>query len=219
MIGLLGRKIGMTQCFDENGAICSITLVSAGPCTVIAKRKNKLLLGFEDVPAERLKKPQAGFFKKVNIAPKKVIKEFFVDEKSEYTPGQELTVEIFQPGDYLDVSGLSKGKGFQGGMRRWNWSGGPESHGSMSHRRPGSIGQNTSPGRVLRGHHMPGHMGNAMNTVQSVKLIKIDSAKNLLAIRGAVPGGKNSLLMIKASLKRRRKVAPAAPAAPKKADK
>jgi len=204
MIGvILGRKIGMTQVFDEKGALVPVTAISAGPCVILGTTDKNVRLGYEDIKEKKVKKPQLGMFKKLNIAPKRVIREFRVNLKDEeIKAGSQIGVDIFKNGDFVDVTGTSIGKGFQGGMKRWNWSGAPMSHGSMSHRRPGSSGSNTTPGRVFKGHHAPGHMGNRRVTVQNLKVMKVDIQNNILLIEGQAPGYKNNLLVIKKAKKK-----------------
>lgn len=203
MTGLIGKKIGMTQVFNEEGRRIPITAIEAGPCPVLAVKQNSVQLGFELASEKRLKKPQSGYFKKLNIAPRKVIKEFLKGQSETYEIGQELKADLFKPGDFVDVTGVSIGKGFQGGMKRWHWHGGPRTHGSTSHRRVGSIGSTTTPGRVWKGHHMPGHMGSATVTVQNLRVIKVDAENNLLMVKGAVPGHKNSYLVVKKAKKKK----------------
>lgn len=202
MIGLIGKKIGMTQMYTADGSQVGVTVIEAGPCPVLMVKDKNVQLGFELAREKNLKKPQAGFFKKLNIAPRKVIKDITKEANIEYKVGDELKVDLFADGDFVDVSGISIGKGFQGGMKRWHWQGGPKTHGSTSHRRVGSIGSSTTPGRVFRGHHMPGHMGNEKVTVQNLKVIRVDPANNVLLVEGAVPGHKNGYLIITKALKK-----------------
>jgi large subunit ribosomal protein L3 len=205
MIGMLGKKLGNTQIFSEDGSIVPVTAIEAGPCPILAVNTKSLKLGFDGVKNEgRLKKPNAGVFKKLNIPARKFIREVTKDENKEYNVGQELKVDMFAVGDFVDIVGISKGKGFQGGMKRWKWKGGGASHGSMSHRRIGSIGSTTSPGRVWKGHHLPGHMGQARVTLQNLKVVKVDAENNLLLVKGAVPGAKNSYLIIRQAKKKKR---------------
>ena len=208
MIGLIGKKIGMTQVFAADNSQVGVTAIEAGPCPVLMVKDKNIQLGFEGVSEKKIKKPQAGLFKKLNIPARKVIKELSKEANVEYKPGDELKVDLFTEGDFVDVSGISIGKSFAGGMKRWHWKGGPRTHGSTSHRRVGSIGSSTTPGRVFRGHNMPGHMGNAKVTVQNLKVVKVDLANNLLLVEGAVPGHKNGYLVItKAKKKANKKVA------------
>ena len=202
MIGILGKKIGMTQIFADDGAFVSVTAIEAGPCPVLAVKEKNIQLGFDLVKEKNLKKPISGYFKKLNIPCRKFIREIPKEAAKEYKVGEELKVDIFAPGDYVDVRGVSIGKGFQGGMKRWHWKGGPRTHGSTSHRRVGSIGSTTTPGRVFRGHHMPGHMGALGVTTQNLKVMKVDLENNILLIKGAVPGFKNGYVIIKKALKK-----------------
>ena len=153
--------------------------------------------------AKSLKKPRQEFFKKLSIAPLKLIREVLKEPNREYKVGEELKVDLFKAGDFVDVIGTSKGKGFQGGMKRWNWHGGPASRGSTSHRRIGSLGSSTSPGRVFKGHHLPGHMGNVRMTLQNLRVVKVDPQNNLLLVKGAVPGYKNNYLIIRKAKKKK----------------
>lgn len=203
MTGILGKKIGMTQVFTEDGVIVAITAIEAGPCPVLAVKEKSLQLGFDAVQEKRLNHPLRGYFKKLNISPRKLIGEFLKSDAAvEYKVGDEIKVDVFKTGDFIDVTGTSKGKGFQGGMKRWHWAGGPKTHGSTSHRRIGSLGSSTTPGRVWKGHHLPGHMGDARVTVQNLQVVKIDPQNNLLLVKGAVPGHKNAYLIIKKSKKK-----------------
>jgi len=196
MIGLIGKKIGMTQVFTADNSQVGVTAILAGPCPVLMVKDKNVQLGFEAASEKNLKKPQLGFFKKLNISPRKVIKDLSKEANVEYKVGDELKVDLFAEGDFVDVSGISLGKGFQGGMKRWNWKGGPRTHGSTSHRRVGSIGSTTTPGRVWKGHHMPGHMGAVKVTVQNLKVVRVDLENNILLVEGGVPGYKNGYLVI-----------------------
>lgn len=202
MTGLLGKKIGMTQIFSEDGQQIGVTVVQAGPCAVLAVKSKNIQLGFDSISDKRLKRPASGFFKKLNIPARKFVRELIKDPAREYKVGEELKVDLFKAGDFVDVTGTSLGKGFQGGMKRWHWKGGPRTHGSTSHRRVGSIGSTTTPGRVWRGHHLPGHMGNDRVTTQNLRVVKVDEQNNLLLIKGAVPGNKNGYLIIKKAKKK-----------------
>ncbi len=209
--GIMGKKIGMTQIFDTEGNITPVTVVEAGPCTVLGLKEKpaKIVLGFEPVKETRLKKPMLGLFKKIGLTPLKHIKEFSAmgqsasgAESVDYKVGDQVKADIFKPGDYVDVTGTTIGKGFQGGMVRWNWNGGPAAHGSMHHRRVGSIGSSSDPSRVYKGQHMPGHMGMDTVTVQSLRVMKVDADQNLILVKGAVPGHKNGFVVINRSKKR-----------------
>ncbi|MDD5691007.1 MAG: 50S ribosomal protein L3 [Candidatus Omnitrophica bacterium] len=207
MIGLIGKKIGMTQVFAADNSQVGVTAIQAGPCPVLMVKDKNIQLGFDAAREKSLKKPQAGFFKKLNILPRKVIKDLSREANVEYKVGDELKVDLFAEGDFVDISGISLGKGFAGGMKRWHWKGGPRTHGSTSHRRVGSIGSSTTPGRVFRGHNMPGHMGVEKVTVQNLKVIRVDLANNILLIEGGVPGHKNGYLVITKAKKKAHKKA------------
>ncbi|MBI4309978.1 MAG: 50S ribosomal protein L3 [Candidatus Omnitrophica bacterium] len=204
MRGLMGTKVGMTQIFDNEGNIIPVTVVEAGPCTILGLKDKpmKVVLGYLPAKESRLQKPVLGFFKKAGVGPLKHIKEFRSSGNKDYKVGQELKADFFQAGDFVDVSGTSIGKGFQGGMVRWNWSGGPAAHGSMHHRRVGSIGASSDPSRVYKGQHMPGHMGMDTVTVQSLRVMRVDTGNNLILVKGCVPGHKNALLYINKSNKK-----------------
>ena len=199
--GLLGKKIGMTQIFDKDGNIIPITVVEAGPCCILELKDSplKVTLGFEEAKETRMKKPRLGFFKKNNLKPVKIVREFEAEDTKDCQIGQFIKADLFRPGDFVDVTGTSIGKGFQGGMKRWGWSGGPGGHGSMHHRRVGSICSSTEPSRVFKGRTMPGHMGADRVTVQGLRVMDINIEKNLLLIKGAVPGHKRGYLLINRS--------------------
>lgn len=220
MIGLLGKKIGMTQVFDQQGQPTAVTVIQAGPCQVVRVHDNngrkRVQIGYGESKAKHLTKPELGHLKQAGIeTPLRHLREFPLGEKEEYTPGQQLTVAMFEPDEFVDVTGISIGKGFQGGMKRWGWKGGGASHGSMSHRRPGSIGSNTTPGRVFRGHHLPGHMGVERVTVQNLRVMRVQPEAHLLAVKGAVPGPSGSLVLVRKALKRKEKWNPPPPQASK----
>ena len=208
-IGLIGKKVGMTQLFDENGKVVPVTVIEAGPCPVV-QRKTAASDGYEAIQigfwpqlkAKRVTRPMRGHFEKVKVAPQKRLREFRLESAAppSYTVGQVLTVALFEVGEKVRVTGTSKGKGFQGGVKRWGFRGGPATHGSMFHRAPGSIGASSFPSRVFKGHHMPGRMGGALTTVKGLKVVKIILEQNLLLVRGAVQGPAGGLLTI---LKRR----------------
>jgi large subunit ribosomal protein L3 len=207
--GLIGRKVGMTQIFAEDGNQVPVTLIEAGPCTVVGvKTKDShgydaLQLGF-DPKKKNVTKPAAGLFKKLNLPPLRVLRETRlekIDKAQAYQVGQTLTVEIFAPGELVDVMGVSKGKGFQGGVKRHGWSGGDATHGSMFHRAPGSIGASSDPSRVWPGHHLPGRMGGERRTVLNVRVVRVLPEQNLVLVRGAVPGANGGLVMIRKSVK------------------
>jgi large subunit ribosomal protein L3 len=207
-IGLLGKKLGMTHVYDPVGGRIAVTAIQVGPCTVVDVKTQErngyqaVKLGWEPVKESRLPKPEAGAFKKAGLGSFRHLREFRVDSVAEYEPGKELTVGLFQDNELVDVTGITIGRGFQGGIKRWGWSGGPETHGSMSHRRTGANGTGTTPGRVLRGHRFPGHMGNVRKTVQNVRIVRTDAENNILLILGSVPGAENSLVLIRKSVKK-----------------
>ena len=206
-LGLLAKKLGMTSVYNEHGRIVAVTVLQAGPCTVTQVKGEKdgyraVQVGFEPVKEKKLTKALQGHFKKAGTGGFRYLKEFRLAKDGEYAVGQELKADIFQEGELVDITGTSVGKGFQGGVRRWNWKGGKATHGSMQHRAPGSIGSTTFPGRVIKGHHLPGHMGNAQVTIQNLRVMKIDLEDNLLVVEGAVPGPEERLIVIKKSLKR-----------------
>ncbi|AEV70343.1 50S ribosomal protein L3 [Acetivibrio clariflavus] len=205
---ILGRKIGMTQVFDENGAVIPVTVIEAGPCTVLQKKTietdgyNAVKIGFADANEKRLNKPDKGQFAKIKVAPKKYIREFRTEELDKYEIGQEIKVaDMFENGDRIDVTGISKGKGFAGVIKRHGQARGKETHGSMYHRRVGSMGANTNPARVFKGKKLPGHMGVERVTIQNLDVVRVDAERNLLLVKGAVPGAKGGLLMIKDTVK------------------
>jgi len=191
----------MTQIFDDAGSIVGVTAIEAGPCPVLAVKDKKIQVGFDILKEKKVNRPLAGYFKKLNIPARKYIREILKDATKEYKVGEEIKVDIFVPGDFVHVTGTSIGKGFQGGMKRWKWHGGPQTHGSMSHRRIGSIGSTTTPGRVWKGHHLPGHMGAAKFTSKNLKVIKADVENNILLVRGSVPGNNGGYLVIRKSKK------------------
>ncbi len=200
--GLIGRKIGMTQVFTEGGTVEAVTAIEAGPCAVTQIKTeakegySAVQLGFSE--AKRLNSPERGHLGKLDSF--KHLREFGVEDVSDIELGHRVDVSLFQPGDVVDVSGISKGRGFAGGIKRHHFSGGPKTHGqSDRHRAPGSVGAGTDPGRVLKGQRMAGHMGNQRVTVKRVKVVKSDPDRNLLLVKGAVPGARNGLLEIRKS--------------------
>lgn len=204
----LGKKVGMTQVFDDNGLMVPVTVIDAGTSLVVQKKTvdtdgyNAIKVGFEDIADKKLNKPDKGQFSKAKLATKRFLREFRVDDVNKYEVGQELKVsDMFQAGDKVDVSGVSKGKGFQGTIKRYGQSGGAETHGSMYHRRVGSMGANTHPARVFKGKKLPGHMGVDSVTIQNLDVVKVDAERNLILIKGAVPGAKGSLIVVKESVK------------------
>lgn len=204
---IIATKIGMTQVFKEDGTLIPVTVLQAGPCVVTQKKTiendgyDALQLGFGKVKDKNVNSPMKGHFSKAGVEPKKVLKEFKLENLNEYELGSEINVTVFETGDKVDVSGISKGKGFQGAIKRHNQHRGPMSHGSKYHRGVGSLSSATTPGRVKKGKKMPGHMGAEKVTIQNLEIVRVDSDKNLLLIKGAVPGNKGSILIIKESIK------------------
>ena len=209
MKGLIGKKIGMTQIFDESGLAVPITLIEAGPCYVTQVRQperdgyNAVQLGFEEVKPKRLTGGQLGHLKTSELPPLRYLREFRVKD-SEVAEGDKLEVgEVFSVGDQVDVVGTSKGKGFQGAVKRHGFRGGPKTHGQSDRQRAtGSIGAGTTPGRVFKGKRMPGHMGSERVTIQNLQVAYVDADRNLLGVRGAIPGPKGGVVMIKEARKR-----------------
>jgi large subunit ribosomal protein L3 len=206
---ILGQKIGMTQIFDTHGQAIPVTVVQAGPCPItqiITKEKHgysAIQLSFGDIKEKSLNKPYAGHFKKNNVSPARWVREFRLEKPSDLQVGQSINVTSFTAGDYVDVAGVSKGKGFAGTMKRHNFRGGPATHGQSDRQRaPGSIGSNTFPGHVFKGMKMAGHMGHERSTVQHLEVVQVLPEKNLLFIRGAVPGPNQSLVEIKQTVLR-----------------
>jgi len=203
--GILGIKLGMTQVFAEDGTAVPCTVLQAGPCVVVQRRtKDKdgydaVQLGLvEFIKAQRVTKPMTGHFKKAGVAPMRYVREIRIEEsKDETKAGDRVLVDGFQPGELVDVTGVSKGKGFQGGVKRWHYRGGEGSHGSMFHRAPGGIGASSFPSRVWKGQHFPGHMGNERKTSKNLKVVKVDAEENLMLVRGAVPGPAGSYIFIR----------------------
>lgn len=204
---LIGKKIGMTQIFDEQGKVIPVTAIEVGPCTVMQIKTveqdgyQAVQLGFGDVKESKLTKPELGKFTKSKLQPKKYLREFRVDSVEGINVGDELKADVFQAGDKVDIQGTSKGKGFQGVIKRHGQSRGPMGHGSMYHRRPGSMGPTSTPGRVFKGKNLPGHMGNVTVTIQNLEVVKVDLDKNVILVKGSVPGAKKSILKIKQSVK------------------
>src|SRR5208283_1559712 len=211
--GILGIKLGMAQVFAEDGSAIGCTVLQAGPCVVVQRRTKEkdgydaAQLGLvEFVKPQRINKPMAGHFKKAGVAPLKVLGEIRIDESADDTKaGDRILVDRFAPGDLVDVLGVSKGKGFQGGVKRWHFAGGDATHGSMFHRAPGGIG-GSFPSRVWMNQHFPGHMGNANVTSKNLKVIKVDTDENLLLVRGSVPGPSGVYIFIRKAQKAAKKV-------------
>ena len=204
---ILGKKIGMTQIFTEEGNLIPVTVVQAGPCPVVQKKTEEVdgytavQVGFDDKKERRSNKPEKGHFAKAGVSVKKHLKEFKLENAAEMNVGDVLTVEQFAEGDVLDVTGTSKGHGYAGTIKRWGTHRGPMTHGSHYHRGPGSLGACSSPSRVFKGKKLPGHYGVDTVTIQNLDLVKVDTERNLLLIRGSVPGPKGGLLIVKNAVK------------------
>ena len=204
---IIGKKIGMTQIFDEEGKVIPVTVIEAGPCVVAQVKSvetdgyNAIQLGFGEVKESKVNRPEKGHFAKANIAAKKHLREFRVDEVESYKVGDEIKADTFEKGDKIDVQGTSKGKGFQGVIKRHGQSRGPMGHGSIYHRRPGSMGPTSTPGRVFKGKKLPGHMGVQTITIQNLDVVAVDMDKNVILVKGSVPGVKGAILKIKTSVK------------------
>ena len=200
---IIGRKLGMTQVWDENDNIVPVTVILAGPCTVSQVKTeatdgyNAVQIGFGEIKPKHVNKPLAGHFKAQGVEPMRYLREVRISADDEYKTGDQVTVADFEGVKSVDVTGVSKGKGFQGTIKRWNFSRGPMTHGSRNQRRPGSIGQCAYPARVRKGLHMAGHMGNERVTVKNLKLVRIDAEQNLMLVKGAVPGGKNAIVQVR----------------------
>lgn len=200
---ILGRKLGMTQVWSEDDRLVPVTVIQAGPCVVTQVKTDKrdgyqaVQIGFENLKENKVNKPMGGHFAKAGVTPMRTLREVRVEDVSAHTPGQVLTVEVFDGVEKVDVSGISKGKGFAGVIKRHNFRGGPGGHGSHFHRAPGSVGQASTPSRVFKGIKLPGHMGSEKVTVRNLEVVKIDVEQNLLIVKGAVPGAKGALLTIR----------------------
>jgi large subunit ribosomal protein L3 len=213
--GIIGIKLGMTQFFAEDGESVPCTVLQAGPCVVVAKRSaaqdgyEAVQLGLvEFVKPQRVNKAMTGHFKKANVPPVRMLREFRLPKADEETKvGDRVLVDRFEIGEYVDVTGVSKGRGFAGGVKRWHYRGGDATHGSMFHRAPGGIGASSFPSRVWKGQHFPGHMGNARVTSKNLRVVKVDSEENLLLVCGAVPGPQGSYILINKSRKAKKAVA------------
>ena len=204
---LIGKKIGMTQIFDEKGRVIPVTAIEVGPCTVTQVKTadqdgyTAVQLGFQDVKESKLTKPELGKFTKAKLQPKKYLRECRLDSVEGIKVGDELKADVFQAGDKVDIQGTSKGKGFQGVIKRHGQHRGPMGHGSMYHRRPGSMGPTSTPGRVFKGKKLPGHMGRVTVTIQNLDVVKVDSDKNVVLVKGSVPGPKGAILKVKSTVK------------------
>ncbi len=204
--GIIGKKVGMTQTFGDKGNVFPVTIITAGPCTIIQRKTKEkdgyvaVQIGLQDEKEiKQVNKPLEGHFNKAGVPPFKFIREFPLDEKSEVKEGDLIFVDIFSVGDKVDVIGTSKGKGFAGVIKRWGFKGGKATHGSMFHRRPGSIGASAYPSRVMKGKKLPGQMGNRRVSIKNLTVIEADKEKNLLVVKGSVPGAAGGYLLIKKS--------------------
>jgi len=210
-MGLIGRKLGMTQVFEENGKVIPVTVLEVGPCFVTQKKTrdsdgySSIQIGYQSINEKKVTKPIAGHCKKAGLPPLKYMREIRMEESdaAQFNIGQEMNVSIFKEGDYIDVIGTSKGKGFQGVVRRHGFKGGPATRGSMQHRKPGSIGGG-NPQRVIKGRKMAGHMGNERVTLQNLVVYRVMPEKNLMLVVGAVPGSGNSLVFVRHAVKKQR---------------
>ena len=206
--GIIGKKMGMTQIFDENGKVVPVTVVEAGPCTVVQKKTVEsdgyvaVQLGYGDISAKKVSKPAKGHYDKADVAPKSTLREFRLDDISAMNVGDILKADVFAVGDRIDVVGTSKGKGYAGAIKRWNQHRLRESHGTGPvARHAGSMGSCSTPSRVFKGKRLPGHLGAERVTIQNLKVVKVDAENNLIAIKGAIPGPKGSVVCISDSVK------------------
>ena len=196
--GMIGRKLGMIQLFDESGHAVGVTVVQAGPCKVIQKKgQSKVQLGYGETKKAKVTKPVLGQFEKAGTEPHKILREFSADDLGALEVGQEIRADIFTPGEKVKVVGTSKGKGFSGVVRKWNFGGGRATHGSRSHRIPGSVGQCAYPARIFKGKKMPGRMGGVRVTVPSVQVLEVRADENLLFLKGPIPGSRGSIVLIR----------------------
>jgi large subunit ribosomal protein L3 len=204
---ILGKKLGMTQIFDENGKIVPVTVIEAGPCSVLQMKTvekegyQAIQVGFDNIREKLVNKPVKGHFGKAGVVLKRFVKEFRLEDITGYQIGQEFKADIFAAGDKVDISGVSKGKGFQGAIKRWNQSRGPMSHGSKFHRAPGSMGASSSPSRTFKNKRLPGHMGHVNSTVLNLSIAKVMVEKNIILIKGGVPGPNKGYVLIRNTVK------------------
>lgn len=204
---IYGKKIGMTQIFLEDGVAIPVTAIEAEPLTVVAKKTvdkegyNAIVVAFGEVKEKNVNKPTKGIFEKAGVEVQKYLKEIKVENVDEYEIGSKITVETFTTEDRVDVQGTSKGKGFQGNIKRHGQHRGPMTHGSMYHRRPGSMGATSTPGRVFKGKKLPGHMGDVTSTILNLSLVRVDADKNVILVKGSIPGAKNSIVRVRKSVK------------------
>ncbi|KPJ60964.1 MAG: 50S ribosomal protein L3 [Latescibacteria bacterium DG_63] len=207
MPGLIGKKLGMTQIFDDSGNAIPVSVIQAGPCTVVQKKTtdkegyDAIQLGFQDMREKRVSRPLLGHFKNAGISPKRVLREFKVTDTAQFEVGSKTTIGIFEVGSIVDVTGTSRGKGFQGVVKRWGFSGGNETHGCTTHRLPGSIGMSAYPSRVLKNRKLPGRMGGVRVTVKNLTVVGVDKERHLLLVKGGVPGAPNSYVEVKKTVR------------------
>ena len=205
--GLIGKKIGMTQIFDDKGLVIPVTVIEAGPCVVAQVKTtetdgyNAIQLGFGEVKTKHINKPEMGHFAKSKLEAKKHLREFRLEDISNYKVGDVVKADVFAAGEKVDIQGTSKGKGFQGVIKRHGQHRGPMGHGSMYHRRPGSMGSTSTPGRVFKGKKLPGHMGKVTVTIQNLDVVRVDTDKNVILVKGSVPGPKGAILKVKSTVK------------------
>ena len=204
---IIGKKIGMTQIFNQNGKVVPVTVVEAGPCVVVQKKTvendgyDAIQVGFGEIREKLVNSPKKGHFAKAGVSARRTLKEFRLDDISAYNVGDEIKVDTFEVGDKVDVSGVSKGKGYQGVIKRWNQSRGPMSHGSKFHRAPGSMGAASDPSRTFKNKRMPGHMGSENVTVLNLEVVKVMADKNIILVKGGIPGANKSTVVIRNSVK------------------
>lgn len=204
---ILGKKIGMTQLFRADGTMIPVTVVEAGPCPVVQKKTvakegyDAVQVGFCELRDKLANKPQKGHFAKADLKPMRYVKEFRLDDAASYEVGQKITCDVFAEGEKVDITGRSKGKGFQGNIKRWNQGRGRKTHGSHSYRVAGSMGACTYPGEVFKTKHLPGHMGSETVTVQNLEIVRVDAQRNLLLVKGAIPGAKGTMVTVKSTVK------------------
>lgn len=204
---IIGKKVGMTQIFDENGSVIPVTVIECGPCSVVQIKTvetdgyDAVQLGFGEVKEVKVNKPSKGHFSKASVKPTKHLREFRLEDVSNLKVGDEIKVDTFETGEAVDIQGITKGKGFQGVIKRHGQSRGPMGHGSMYHRRPGSMGPTSTPGRVFKGKRLPGHMGHVTVTIQNLEVVRVDLDKNVVLVKGSVPGANGAILKLKTSVK------------------
>ncbi|MDF2865724.1 MAG: ribosomal protein [Clostridia bacterium] len=204
---IYGKKLGMTQIFAEDGNAIPVTVIEIKPCTIVAKKTvdkdgyNAIVVSFGEVKEKNVNKPLKGIFAKAKVAVQRHLREIRVENLDEYEIGKTIDVNVFENGDRVDVQGVSKGKGFQGVIKRHGQHRGPMSHGSMYHRRPGSMGATTSPGRVFKGKKLPGHMGKVVSSILNLDVVKVDSDKNVILVKGSIPGAKKAIVRVKQTVR------------------